>query len=579
MFRDLSSNNFSGNLPKSLGDLSKLSTLHLQNNKLSGPVNVLANIHLSDLNIANNKFGGSIPKEFSSISNLRIEGNAFNNHLPPASHNHGHNNHAPSQRGSNVQNSQDGHFKHAGMGAPIICLISGVIVIALCTIMATLFCLRNKSKSNGVAEPKQKNNTTSISIGKDKGEWHQFSDYISSHAPTEWSFRPKELSSTQPSSSYQTEVTSKGTPEKTKHETSMADLKPPPGEKTLAAAKSYWGNESGNRAIKVPISATSYTVAALQSATNSFSQEYLIGEGSLGRVYKAEFSNGKVLAVKKIDCSSYIQEEDTFLETISSISKLKHQNITSLLGYCVEHGQRLLVYEYIGNGTLHDVLHYGDVHSEVISWTSRVKVALGTARALEYLHEVCLPSIVHKNLKSANVLLDEELNPHLSDCGLAVSMSNPERQVLTQAVGSFGYSAPEFVLSGVYTVNSDVYSLGVLMLELLTGRKPLDSSRVRSEQSLVRWAIPQLHDIDALSKMVDPLLNGIYPAKSLSQFADIVALCVQTEPEFRPPMSEVVQSLVRLAQKASIVKRLSGDELGFSHKILEFDQTGISTHI
>lgn len=143
-------------------------------------------------------------------------------------------------------------------------------------------------------------------------------------------------------------------------------------------------------------------------------------------------------------------------------------------------------------------------------------------------------------------------------------------------VGSFGYSAPEFALSGVYTVKSDVYSFGVVMLELLTGRKPLDSSRVRAEQSLVRWATPQLHDIDALSKMVDPCLNGMYPAKSLSRFADIIALCVQPEPEFRPPMSEVVQALVRLVQRASVVKRRPSDESGFGHKTPDHEAMDIS---
>lgn len=315
------------------------------------------------------------------------------------------------------------------------------------------------------------------------------------------------------------------------------------------------------------VTANPYTVASLQVATNSFCQDSLLGEGSLGRVYKADFPNGKVLAVKKIDSASLsLYEEDNFLEVVSSISRLRHPNIVPLAGYCVEHGQRLLVYEHIGNGTLHDILHFFDDTSKILTWNHRMRIALGTARALEYLHEVCLPPVVHRNLKSANILLDKEYSPHLSDCGLAALTPNPEREVSTEVFGSFGYSAPEFAMSGIYTVKSDVYSFGVVMLELLTARKPLDSSRERSEQSLVTWATPQLHDIDALAKMVDPAMDGMYPAKSLSRFADIIALCVQPEPEFRPPMSEVVQQLVRLVQRASMVRRQSGEDVGLSYR-------------
>ncbi|OAY72346.1 Protein STRUBBELIG-RECEPTOR FAMILY 5 [Ananas comosus] len=170
-----------------------------------------------------------------------------------------------------------------------------------------------------------------------------------------------------------------------------------------------------------------------------------------------------------------------------------------------------------------------------------------------YLHEVCSPSMTHKNISSANILLDEELNPHLSECGLTVFYEDPSENL------GPGYNAPECIKPSSYTMKSDIYCFGVVMLELLTGRKPYDSSKPRMEQSLVRWATPQLHDIDALAQMVDPALRGLYPPKSLSRFADVIALCVRSEPEFRPPMSEVVQALVRCVQRTSINKRLGGD--------------------
>ncbi|CAN6470053.1 unnamed protein product [Victoria cruziana] len=295
-------------------------------------------------------------------------------------------------------------------------------------------------------------------------------------------------------------------------------------------------------------------------ATCSFSIDNLVGEGSIGRVYKAQFADGKVLAVKKIDLSSVPnQDPEDFVEVVSNISQFHHPNVTELVGYCSEHGQCLLVYEFLKNGSLHDYLHLADDFSKPLTWNTRVKIALGTAKALEYLHEVCSPSVVHKNFKSANILLDAELNPHLSDCGLANLVPSTDRQASHQNSGS-GYNAPEVAMSGQYTLKSDVYSFGVVMLELMTGRMPFDSSRPRQEQSLVRWATPQLHDIDALTKMVDPALKELYPVKSLSRFADVIALCVQLEPEFRPPMSEVVQSLVTLVQRANMSKRTIGSD-------------------
>ncbi|KAK5791983.1 protein strubbelig-receptor family 8 [Gossypium arboreum] len=530
---DISFNNFSGDLPVSFSSLTTLSALYMQNNQFSGSLNVLSGLPLNTLNVANNNLSGWIPQELFSLPTFIYDGNSFANGPaplplpysppPPGRSRHKHKTRPGTHKSldSDAQSSDSDKGPSAGQ---IVGIVLGSLLLLVLVLLAVVFCIhKNKRKVSGARASKG-----SFSAGFNDGHTEMQEQRVKSVA-------------------------------------AVIDLKPPPAEKVTTVDR-ISKNGSLNR-MKSPITATSYTVAALQTATNSFSQEYLIGEGSLGRVYKAEFPNGKTMAIKKIDNAALsLQEEDNFLEAISNMSRLRHPNIVTLAGYCAEHGQRLLVYEYVGNGSLHDMLHFSDDGGKTLSWNARVRVALGTARALEYLHEVCLPSVVHRNFKSANILLDDELNPHLSDCGLAALNPNTERQVSTQVVGSFGYSAPEFALSGIYTVKSDVYSFGVVMLELLTGRKPLDSSRVRSEQSLVRWATPQLHDIDALAKMVDPTLNGMYPAKSLSRFADIIALCVQPEPEFRPPMSEVVQALVRLVQRASVVKRRPSDESGFGYK-------------
>ncbi|KAM0021767.1 putative protein kinase RLK-Pelle-LRR-V family [Helianthus debilis subsp. tardiflorus] len=532
---DLSYNNLTGDLPNSLSSLSSISTFHVQNNQLTGSLNSLAALPLTDVNIANNRFSGWIPKELLSVPAFIYDGNSFDNGPAPppppytspppgkARNNRSHSPPSPTHSGPDLPSSNTSSGKKLSTGAILgISLGSGFVI--LFTVLVLIFCLQKGKRTENV----RRTSTVNPPLIDEK-------------------------------------VNAEMQEQRATPVASVINLKPPPPPTENSAFEK--GKSGSTTRVKSPITTSSYTVATLQTATNSFSQDNIIGEGSLGRVYKADFSNGKMMAVKKIDNAALsLQEEDNFVEAVSNMSRLRHPNIVPLAGYCVEHRQRLLVYDYIANGSLQDLLHFADDTSKTLTWNARVKVALGTARALEYLHEVCLPSVVHRNLKSANILLDEELNPHLSDCGLAALTPNTEREVATQLVGSFGYSAPEFALSGIYTVKSDVYSFGVVMLELLTGRKPLDSSRVRSEQSLVRWATPQLHDIDSLAKMVDPTLNGMYPAKSLSRFADIIALCVQPEPEFRPPMSEVVQALVRLMQRASVVKRRSSDDSGFMYK-------------
>lgn len=539
---DLSFNNFVGDLPNSFSSMSNLSSLYLQNNELTGSINVLAGLPLTNLNIANNHFTGWIPWEFKSIPNLISDGNSFDNGpapppppytSPPPGISHDKHNRTRGD-GSDSQGSHSGQEKKLKVG-PIIGIVVGSIVVLSCAMLALVFCFRRFSKDKQEDERSSRDFLGALSLGKDK------------------------------------EVQDP----RVKSTATTTDLKPLPAE-ILMGERGY-GKPGSVKRTSSPITATSYTIASLQTATNSFSQECLVGEGSLGRVYRAEFPNEKILAVKKIDSAALsLQEDDHFVEAVSNMSRLRHPNIVTLVGYSTEHGQRILVYECIGNGNLHDMLHFGDDSGKSLPWNARVKVALGTARALEYLHEVCLPSVVHRNFKSANILLDEQFNPHLSDCGLAALTPNTERQVSTQMVASFGYSAPEFAMSGIYTVKSDVYSFGVVMLELLTGRKPLDSSRPRAEQSLVRWATPQLHDIDALSRMVDPALDGMYPAKSLSRFADIIALCVQPEPEFRPPVSEVVQALIRLMQRASVVKRRSNEESAFPYKLSDYEAIEMS---
>ncbi|KAK9056535.1 hypothetical protein SSX86_023897 [Deinandra increscens subsp. villosa] len=558
---DLSFNSFTGDLPESFSMLSSATDMYLQNNQFTGTIDVLANLPLKNLNVANNKFTGWVPSQLNNI-NLQKDGNSWNSGpapppppgTPPAGG--GGQNRRPAGNIPSTSGSSGGGGggKKSGVGGGAIAgIVISVLVVAA---IVAFFLLRKRSKKSSTdIEKTEDRSFPPVAPPPVEGKCDSF------YSNTSFIYFV-EMKPVQASSMVNT----------IKFETADAiNLKPPPfnHHKSFGEDKSFDENDFSavpvvpKKADVAPPDATSYTVADLQIATNSFSADNLIGEGSTGRVFRAEFEDGKVVAVKKIVSSALPGAmSDDFIDMVSDVSRLRHPNITELIGYCSEHGQHLLVYEFFKNGSLYDFLHLSDEYSKPLIWNARVKIALGTARALEYLHEVCSPSVIHKNIKSANILLDSELNPHLSECGLSSLVSDADQ--------TSGYSAPEVSMSGQYTIKSDVYGFGVTMLELLTGRKPFDSSRTRAEQSLVRWATPQLHDMDALAKMVDPALKGLYPVKSLSRFADVIALCVQAEPEFRPAMSEVVEALVRLVQRANMSKRTVGTEQGRSGGIQEF---------
>ncbi|KAH6821830.1 STRUBBELIG-receptor family 6 [Perilla frutescens var. hirtella] len=521
---DFSFNTMSDNLPQSFQSLTSINDMYLQNNQFTGTLDVLATLPLQNLNVENNRFTGWIPTQLKGI-NLRTSGNQLNSGpapppppgTPPATRpNRSHN-----SGGGGSSNSGNGSGGSSGIGAGAIAGI--VISVLVVGAIIAFFIVKRRSRKSSTDIEKLDNQPFAPQAPEQVQE-----------------IKPVQVSSATSTKAFETPA--------------MINLRPPPVDRHKSfddedvTAKPIVPPKKINTA---PIDAKLFSVADLQIATDSFNVENLIGEGSIGRVFRAQLDDGKVVAVKKINASVLSNSED-FLEIVSEISRLHHPNIVELIGYCCEHGQHLLVYEFHKNGCLHEFLHLSDEFTKPLTWNIRVKIALGTARALEYLHEVCSPSVVHKNFKSANILLDGELNPHLSDCALASLVREPDQ--------ASGYSAPEVAMSGQYTIKSDVYSFGVVMLELLSGRTPFDSSRPRAEQSLVRWATPQLHDIDALSKMVDPALKGLYPVKSLSRFADVIALCVQPEPEFRPPMSEVVQALVRLVQRANMSKRTFGND-------------------
>ncbi|KAK7358035.1 hypothetical protein VNO80_17334 [Phaseolus coccineus] len=297
-----------------------------------------------------------------------------------------------------------------------------------------------------------------------------------------------------------------------------------------------------------PIEAPALSLDELKEKTDNFGSKALIGEGSYGRVYYATLNNGKAVAVKKLDVSSEPESNNEFLTQVSMVSRLKNDNFVELHGYCVEGNLRVLAYEFATMGSLHDILHgrkgvQGAQPGPTLDWIQRVRIAVDAARGLEYLHEKVQPPIIHRDIRSSNVLIFEEYKAKIADFNLSNQAPDMAARLhSTRVLGTFGYHAPEYAMTGQLTQKSDVYSFGVVLLELLTGRKPVDHTMPRGQQSLVTWATPRLSE-DKVKQCVDPKLKGEYPPKGVAKLAAVAALCVQYEAEFRPNMSIVVKAL------------------------------------
>ncbi|KAJ1385832.1 Tyrosine-protein kinase, active site [Sesbania bispinosa] len=297
-----------------------------------------------------------------------------------------------------------------------------------------------------------------------------------------------------------------------------------------------------------PIEVPALSLDELKEKTDNFGSKALIGEGSYGRVYYATLNDGKAVAVKKLDVSSEPESNNEFLTQVSMVSRLKNDNFVELQGYCVEGNLRVLAYEFATMGSLHDILHgrkgvQGAQPGPTLDWIQRVRIAVDAARGLEYLHEKVQPPIIHRDIRSSNVLIFEDYKAKIADFNLSNQAPDMAARLhSTRVLGTFGYHAPEYAMTGQLTQKSDVYSFGVVLLELLTGRKPVDHTMPRGQQSLVTWATPRLSE-DKVKQCVDPKLKGEYPPKGVAKLAAVAALCVQYEAEFRPNMSIVVKAL------------------------------------
>ncbi|KAG6712681.1 hypothetical protein I3842_05G114200 [Carya illinoinensis] len=285
-----------------------------------------------------------------------------------------------------------------------------------------------------------------------------------------------------------------------------------------------------------------FTYEELFKATNGFSNQNLLGEGGFGSVYKGNLPDGREVAVKQLKIGGG-QGEREFKAEVETISRIHHRHLVSLVGYCISEKRRLLVYDYVPNNTLYFHLH--DEGRPALDWATRIKVAAGAARGIAYLHEDCHPRIIHRDIKSSNILLNNNFEAQVSDFGLAKLALDADTHITTRVMGTFGYMAPEYASSGKLTDKSDVYSFGVVLLELITGRKPVDTAQPLGDESLVEWARPLLShalDNEEFTDLADPRLNMNYVESEMFHMIEVAAACVRHSATKRPRMGQVVRA-------------------------------------
>jgi len=290
-----------------------------------------------------------------------------------------------------------------------------------------------------------------------------------------------------------------------------------------------------------------FTIAELRAVTRDFSMTNFIGEGGFGPVYKGYVDDktkpglrAQPVAVKLLDLEGS-QGHTEWLTEVIFLGQLRHPHLVKLIGYCYEDEHRLLVYEFMTRGSLEK--HLFKKYAASLPWSTRLKIAIGAAKGLAFLHEAEKP-VIYRDFKTSNILLDSDFKAKLSDFGLAKDgPEDDETHVSTRVMGTQGYAAPEYIMTGHLTAKSDVYGYGVVLLELLTGRRSVDKSRPPREQSLVEWARPYLTDARRLDRVMDTNLAGQYSGRAAHKAAAVAHQCVSLNPKSRPHMSAVVEAL------------------------------------
>ncbi|KAK2412642.1 non-specific serine/threonine protein kinase [Trifolium repens] len=313
-----------------------------------------------------------------------------------------------------------------------------------------------------------------------------------------------------------------------------------------------------------------FTYKELHTATNGFSDDYKLGEGGFGSVYWGRTSDGLQIAVKKLKAMNSKAEMEFAVE-VEVLGRVRHNNLLGLRGYCVGDDQRLIVYDYMPNLSLLSHLH-GQFTGEVqLNWQRRMSIAIGSAEGILYLHHQVTPHIIHRDIKASNVLLDSDFVPLVADFGFAKLIPEGVSHMTTRVKGTLGYLAPEYAMWGKVSESCDVYSFGILLLELVTGRKPIEKLPGGLKRTITEWAEPLITK-GRYRDMVDPKLRGNFDENQVKQTVNVAALCVQSEPEKRPNMKQVVNLLKGQEPDQGKVTKMRLDSVKYNEELLALDQ-------
>nr|GMC96704.1 PTI1-like tyrosine-protein kinase At3g15890 [Ipomoea batatas] len=318
-----------------------------------------------------------------------------------------------------------------------------------------------------------------------------------------------------------------------------------------------------------------FTYKELHSATNGFSEDNKLGEGGFGSVYWGKTSDGLQIAVKKLKSMNNSKAEMEFAVEVEVLGRVRHKNLLGLRGYCAGNEQRLIVYDYMPNLSLLSHLHGQYAREVQLDWKKRMRVAIGSAQGLLYLHHEATPHIVHRDVKASNVLLDSNFEPLVADFGFAKLIPEGVSHMTTRVKGTLGYLAPEYAMWGKVSESCDVYSFGILLLEIVTGRKPIEKLPNGIKRTITEWAEPMIAK-GKFSDLVDPKLRGNFDETQLKQAINAAALCVQTEPERRPTMKEVVRLLKGhdpMNGNKGVQQNLRIQSVKYEEDLMRLDQT------